>query len=478
QRTAYPKPDMNETCCAYNLAKLTKDLNCYDPDDARYMDYYERVMYNQIVGSLHPEHYATTYQYAVGMNAIKPFGNETTQSSCCGGTGSENNVKYQEAAWFVSDDAIWIALYMPSTAVWRQKNITLTQTCEWPAERSVIRIREGEGDFAMKLRIPYWAVEGVEIRLNGKAVADRFTPCSYAEIPARHWSAGDEVEVVMPFTKHLFFGPDKMDVAATGPGENATPFPPQWAGVLMYGPLVMATSDVTSWSEADVTLRADLSEIQALGLQPGDSDDLFHTMQLGLLIFRPDYSLTGHATHYLRLEVESGRHKGGRTKPDRTPLVRAMRTAQERRTAQNTWNALAVKMPEYAPWAPNGFARLEEALSLAEKVNNMPKKNLLQRDIDSALSALNVAINTMRPGNLAEPEDLAELLQLLNDTARRQTGQEEALREAVSYAEDVVRYVNDGSGTKDMIARATAQLQAARRSLGLPENISARPRSF
>ena len=46
------EPTMNETCCAYNLAKLTKDLNCFNPDDARYMDYYERVLYNQIIGSI------------------------------------------------------------------------------------------------------------------------------------------------------------------------------------------------------------------------------------------------------------------------------------------------------------------------------------------------------------------------------------------------------------------------------------------
>ncbi|MBQ5996858.1 MAG: hypothetical protein IJL64_03205, partial [Bacteroidales bacterium] len=137
-------------------------------------------------------------------------------------------------------------------------------------------------------------------------------------------------------------------------------------------------------------------------------------------------------------------------------------------------------VPAYAPWAPNGFARMTDAMEKAEKVYDMPKKSLLQRDIDSALSALNVAINTMRPGNLAEPEDLAALQALLNDTARRQSGQsqDETLREAVSYAEDVVRYVNDGSGTKDMIERATTQLQAVRRTLGMPENTSARPRTF
>ena len=67
-----PESTINETCCAYNLAKLTKDLNGFNPDDARYMDYYERVLYNQIVGSVNPRRYQTVYQYAVGLNASNP----------------------------------------------------------------------------------------------------------------------------------------------------------------------------------------------------------------------------------------------------------------------------------------------------------------------------------------------------------------------------------------------------------------------
>ena len=65
-RELHPEPTLNETCCAYNLAKLTKELNGFNPDDARYMDYYERVLYNQIIGSVNPNRYQTVYQYAVG----------------------------------------------------------------------------------------------------------------------------------------------------------------------------------------------------------------------------------------------------------------------------------------------------------------------------------------------------------------------------------------------------------------------------
>ena len=241
----YPNPDINETCCAYNLAKLTKDLNCYDPDNAAYMDYYERVLYNQIVGSVHPEHWAVTYQYAVGMNARKPFGNETPQSTCCGGTGAENHVKYQEATYFANDNTLWVALYMPTKARWNGN--VITQDCQWPADRSVITVKPAAGEnarFTLKLRVPYWATEGFDIRLNGKSVAKNYRPSSYVEIAQREWSANDKVEVIMPFTTHINWGPDKMDVAATGKNQSRTPFTPMWVGTIMYGPLAMATSDI------------------------------------------------------------------------------------------------------------------------------------------------------------------------------------------------------------------------------------------
>ena len=298
----HPDPDINETCCAYNLAKLTRDLNGFDPDDARYMDYYERVLYNQIVGSVHPEHYGVTYQYAVGLNAAKPFGNHSPQSSCCGGTGAENHVKYQEAAYFVSDNTLWVALYLPTEAAWKEKGVRFRQDCAWPAEESVVTIEQG-GRFAMKLRVPYWAGKGFEIRLNGRRIARSFEPCSYAEIPERDWKSGDRVSIRMPFGVHLFYGPDKMALAATE-GQAQTPFEPRWEGALMYGPLVMASPDITTWEEAEVSLGTGLKEIVPCGADAGEGT-MGHVYKLTLdgRTFYPDYYLTDHATHYLRLDL-------------------------------------------------------------------------------------------------------------------------------------------------------------------------------
>jgi DUF1680 family protein len=474
-RNMYPNPDINETCCAYNLAKLTKDLNCFDPDNAAYMDYYERILYNQIVGSVHPQRWGVTYQYAVGMNAIKPYGNNTPQSTCCGGTGSENHVKYQEAAYFVSDNTMWIALYLPTLATWKDKGITIEQSCEWPAENSVITVKKTDAskntNFTLKLRVPYWATEGFDVKLNGKSIAKDYQPCTYVEIPARDWKDGDKIEVTMPFTKHINWGPDKMDLAATGKNETRTPFEPQWVGTIMYGPLVMATSDVKEWKDADITLSSALNELQPVTATTDDgTNGKLYTLQFekpnaSVITFTPDYYQTAHSTHYLRLNIESGAKKKSKKGIDKTSLEQALQVAEERVENQNAWNALAVKVPAFSPWAPNGYARLLQQMEIAKKVEAKSKKELTQEEINAATSALNVAINTMRPGNLAEPEDLNELLPLLTDSKENIPNKTTELREAINYADMVVQYVNDGSGTHDLIEKAFNRLTEARKTV-------------
>ncbi len=463
----YPNPDINETCCAYNLAKLTKDLNCFDPDNAAYMDYYEQLLYNQIVGSLHPDHWAVTYQYAVGMNSRKPYGNETPQSTCCGGTGAENHVKYQEATYFASDRTLWVALYMPTIAHWRGN--VITQTCQWPADRSLITVQPSADSqpFTIRLRVPYWATEGFDIRLNGKSLAKSYQPSSYVEIPARKWTATDKIEVIMPFTIHINWGPDKMDVAATGKNESRTAFPPMWVGTIMYGPLAMATGDIQRWQDADISLSSTLAEIQPLPTTPdgGKNGNLFAlSIPSRGITLTPDYYQTGNSAHYLRLDVKAQKKKSGNGQLDKTNLEHAIQIARERVKSQQEWEALTVKVPNFSPWAPHGYSRLQQQLERADSLYSaLPAKGKdkggKQEEINNATSALNVAINSMRPGNLAEREDLAELLALETSLKENIPNKSPELRSALRYADMVIRYVNDGSGTHDLINKAIERLR-------------------
>ncbi|MCQ2196085.1 MAG: glycoside hydrolase family 127 protein [Bacteroidaceae bacterium] len=494
----HPNPDLNETCCAYNLAKLTKDLNAYHPDDARYMDYYERVLMNQIVGSLNPEHYACTYQYAVGLNARKPFGNETPQSSCCGGTGAENHVKYQEATYYANDSTMWITQYMPTEAYWREKDVFISQSCTWPASDVTIRVRHKDANkksrFSLKLRIPYWATAYKYISLNDEVIArnrwaddkvskhkklpDELMPCSYYEIPEREWSDDDKVTIHLSYSPHLDFGPDKMDVAATDDNPLAS-FSPSWLATVMYGPLVMATPDVHTWQEADFNVLPDLSNL-SLNYAHDEKDGtggplyslslydytgvstLYDQPAPHTIILQPDYYITQPSTHYLRLNVlgRATTSEKEQLSLNRQMLDVALETAEQRHGEQQTWLQMTVKVPEHSPWAPHGYARFLEQWQHAQAVS--ANRAASAREVMQAASSLNVALNSMRPGNLAEPEDLHELLPLL-DEANRRTEKSDTLRDAIQYARMVVSYVNDGSGTRDMIQKAVELLKPAGR---------------
>ncbi len=590
-------PTLNETCCAYNLAKLTRDLNCFNPDDAGYMDYYERVLYNQLIGSLHPTHYMTTYQYAVGLNASKPWGNNTPQSTCCGGTGSENHVKYQEAAYFTSENTLWVALYMPTTLHWDDKGVTLQQDCLWPAEKSTLKLTAGKANFVMKLRVPYWATKGFDVKLNGVSVAASYQPSSYVTIPARDWSSADVIEVTMPFSKHIDFGPDKMETAAAGQNQPNLQFAPMWAGTLMYGPLAMTSTGVNDWEEATLTVDSYLESITLNGSSGGStgSNGNLYTLTVGGKTFEPDYYRGENSTHYFRINLVDDMTSEFRTmlsnklqdvivfqsknytkasyktlktavatgkklsasssvtqsqitagmstidnainglissKLDKSQLSAILKEAEskkaadytwdkytalqmaittakevettgnsqllvdkqilalrkamnelvlissvdkgylgevldlaiERKEAQEAWNVLTVKVPEYSPWAPYAFRRLMNQLQKAQNVYENKDKNYTQSEVNSAASSLNAAINSMRPGNLPELENLQPLSTLLRQADRVPAAEKTpTLAQAVEYGKMVVAYVNDGSGTHDMIQNAIEKLKGALR---------------
>lgn len=455
-------PDINETCCAYNLVKLSKDLNCYNPDNAQYLDYIERTLYNQIIGSLNPDQYQTCYQYAVGLNATKPFGNETPQSTCCGGTGSENHTKYQQSAYFANDNTLWVGLYMPTTLHWKEKGVTIKQDCLWPAQHSAIKITEGEGDFTLKLRVPYWATQGFSIKVNGKEVAKSYQPSTYVELEQKHWKVGDVVEIDMPFSKHIEYGADKLssDVASL----DGTPLKTSWVGTLMYGPLVMAGTGAQTWNQATLNIDSRLSKItvgESNGVTIGAGANLL-TLKLDGKEFQPDYYRNANSTHYYRINLTDAKSKKSKkVKIDFTELNSLLNLAAERKADQEKWNALSQKVPEYAPWAPFGYERMQKVMAQAQELVAKGKKKVTQDELEGTTAILNRAINTMRPGNLAEMEDLRELSGLLRRAGWPDENTSAELKDAISYGRMVQKYVTDGSGTHDMIHAAVGKLKKA-----------------
>ena len=88
-------------------------------------------------------------------------------------------------------------------------------------------------------------------------------------------------------------------------------------------------------------------------------------------------------------------------------------------------------------------------MALAQELVAKGKKKVTQDELEGTTAILNRAINTMRPGNLAEMEDLRELSGLL-----RRAGWPDDNRM-------VQKYGTDGSGTHDMIHAAVGKLKKA-----------------
>ena len=246
-----------ETCAAYNMLKLTMMLNNYDPDDAEYMDYYERTLYNQILASQTPNvtanmHNGTTYMLPIGPGSVRSFGDDYDSFTCCHGTGMENHVKYQEAAYVKTDDTLYVGLYLPSTVTWEEKGVQVVQETAFPSETTKLTVKAIDGatarTFDMKLRVPYWATNGFEIKVNGQEIPGTPEISTYVTLPGM--VAGDVVEIYMPWTLHLDRTPDKI-----GNSEVAS---------VMYGPYVMA-AQINDKSWKTLVLSENLSDSIKVG---------------------------------------------------------------------------------------------------------------------------------------------------------------------------------------------------------------------
>ncbi|MFG1994478.1 beta-L-arabinofuranosidase domain-containing protein [Actinoplanes sp. NPDC048988] len=224
-----------ETCTTYNLMKLARNLFLHEHDPA-YLDYYERGLYNMILGSRadttstgDPQ---VTYFQPLGSGTVRGYGNTGT---CCGGTGLENHTKYQETVYFRSADGgtLWVNLYVPSTLTWDFK---VKQETSFPrTDRTRLTI-DGTGPLTLKLRVPAWAERGFTVAVNGVLQNLQATPGSYVSI-SRTWKPGDIVDITMPFsirveraldrpdTQAIFWGPILLQIMGSGT---------QWRELTLY----------------------------------------------------------------------------------------------------------------------------------------------------------------------------------------------------------------------------------------------------
>ena len=83
-----------ESCNSYNMLKLTEDLFRTNPS-ARYIDYYERTLYNHILSTQHPVNGGYVYFTPARPRHYRVYSTPNQAMWCCVGTGMENHSKLQ-----------------------------------------------------------------------------------------------------------------------------------------------------------------------------------------------------------------------------------------------------------------------------------------------------------------------------------------------------------------------------------------------
>jgi DUF1680 family protein len=226
-------PESQESCCTYNMLKLTRHLFTWDPQPV-YADYYERALVNSILSTQDPETGMMMYHVALNPGHWKIYNTPRDSFWCCTGTGIENHARYGEAIYFHDDEGLYVNLFIPSALNWSEKGLRIEQQTKFPeSDRTLLVFHcDQPVELTLRIRCPYWTTSDVEIHHSVKGGPTEPLLRDDAPLPIpglgyfsfrRRWQEGEQVEIRMPMRLHLERMPDDPTLAT-----------------IMYGPLVLA----------------------------------------------------------------------------------------------------------------------------------------------------------------------------------------------------------------------------------------------
>lgn len=219
-----------ETCNTYNMIRLSTALFLTNPQ-AKYLDYYERSLYNHILSSQHPEKGGFVYFTPMRPRHYRVYSQPANNFWCCVGSGIESHGKFGELIYAQGENVLYVNLFIPSVVEWKKKGIQISQQNQFPyEEKTLLKIGAQKPQrFALKVRYPGWVKSGaLEITVNGKPQKAETDPSGFVTIDQK-WKQGDEVLVILPMHTQVAPLPDQSP----------------WVSFL-HGPIVLAAATDTT----------------------------------------------------------------------------------------------------------------------------------------------------------------------------------------------------------------------------------------
>ena len=215
-----------ENCCTYNLLKLADRLFTYQPD-SKIADYYERALYNHILGQQDTLTSMVCYFTPLMTGGYRLYSTRDSSFWCCVGSGFESHAKYQSSIYFRSltptpspkgegSKMLYVNLFIPSEVNW-DGTIVRQETAFPESNKTTIT---ASSKINMKVRFPYWASY---LKVNGNKV--KAGKDGYVEVKSEKLKVKSG-----KFVAEIEFGMSLHEEATKDDASHVA---------LMYGPIVL-----------------------------------------------------------------------------------------------------------------------------------------------------------------------------------------------------------------------------------------------
>ncbi|PKP09615.1 MAG: glycosyl hydrolase [Bacteroidetes bacterium HGW-Bacteroidetes-4] len=219
-----------ESCNTYNMLKLTKLLYLAHPEQ-KYLDYYERALFNHILSSEHPVKGGFVYFTPVRPRHYRVYSQPQTSFWCCVGSGIENPGKYSEMIYLKSNNQLFVNMFIASEVNWIEKQVSLIQETKFPnqsATQFTVHTNKPQ-HFSLNIRVAPWMnTDKLEIKVNDKPEKNLKISDGFIRLKQK-WNNGDKVLMHFAMKTYVEFLPDSS----------------HWVSFL-HGPIVLgAVTDTT-----------------------------------------------------------------------------------------------------------------------------------------------------------------------------------------------------------------------------------------
>ena len=169
--------------------------------EAKYADVIEQTLYNAVLPGVSLD--GETYFY---QNPLADEGEHRRQpwftTACCPPNLARLLASLPGYVYSLQNDEIWVNLYAESAATVHLpdgRTVELRQATRYPWDGDIAIEVAGEGEFALRLRIPAWCETGATLTVNGAPVETPAAPGTYASV-RRNWQMGDLVRLSLPMS--------------------------------------------------------------------------------------------------------------------------------------------------------------------------------------------------------------------------------------------------------------------------------------